>query len=587
MKNRTGNGFPQTYSDFFVRVPQNVSPTSLLKQPRGLWVLLFPIVVATLCLVAPFGSAQIAGSSQINVLTLHGKIRRPSGEWVRDALVTLQQNSTPITSTTTDASGRFEFVGLRAGTYTVSSEVRGDRGQVQVVVGRSSNSLDEVELVLKANPNSQSGSGGSPSDSIDRIELSDSPTFAVAGVTDWTAAGGHGSDSSLRTSEALVHETLSLKPGSLAANGRDSRKSSGSESETEIELRRAAAADPAGFETNYRLGDFLLKSGEFDDALPPLTTAYERKPDDLENEYDLAVACEEVGDLSKALQHVKSLLDRGDRAEWHSLAAEISEKLGDPLNAVREYERAALMVPSETNYFNWGSELLLHRAVWQAKEVFEKGVKAYPKSSRMLAALGAALFSGARYEEAALRLCQASDLDPSDPKPYEFMAKVEQASPSPLDCIPAKLDRFHQEQPANPLANYFYAMAIWKGREKDAGDPITKQVEGLLTKAVALDPKCADAFFQLGNLSASRLDYEKAIGFYKQSVGANAQLAEAHYRLAMAYDRVSQHDLAKQEFQLHDQIRKAQASEVEKERREVKQFLVVTPDSKARGDSPY
>ncbi len=59
----------------------------------------------------------------------------------------------------------------------------------------------------------QGSAGKAPDKSIDKpadtgqgMEFADKPDFAVAGVTDWTAVGGHGSDSSLRTSEALTRE---------------------------------------------------------------------------------------------------------------------------------------------------------------------------------------------------------------------------------------------------------------------------------------------------------------------------------------------------------------------------------------------
>jgi hypothetical protein len=43
----------------------------------------------------------------------------------------------------------------------------------------------------------------------------------------------------------------------------------------------------------------------------------------------------------------------------------------------------------------------------------------------------------------------------------------------------------------------------------------------------------------------------------------------------VAYDRAGEPEKARQEFQLHDQIEKLQAAAVERQRREVKQFLVV------------
>jgi tetratricopeptide (TPR) repeat protein len=320
------------------------------------------------------------------------------------------------------------------------------------------------------------------------IEFADKPDFAVAGVTDWTAVGGHGSDASLRTSEALTRETLNLKPDAL----------------------------PAG-----------AKQGE---------------------------------------------------ADRHRRLGELDEKMGDPLAAVHELEQAVRVDPSEQNYFAWGSELLLHRAVWQAVEVFKNGSKAYPKSARMLAALGTAFFAGALYDEAAVSLCAASDLNPADPEPYSFMGRIDIAAPKPLACVEPRLSRFVREHPTNSPANYLYAMALWKRQEQSPKAP--EQVETLLSKAVALDPKNGEAYLQLGILYSSRHDFQKAIGFYRQAIEADPQLGEAHYRLGVAYDRTGAPEKARKEFQLHEEIEKSQAAAVERQRREVKQFSVVLQPTK-------
>jgi tetratricopeptide (TPR) repeat protein len=332
------------------------------------------------------------------------------------------------------------------------------------------------------------------------MEFADKPTFTVAGVTDWTAVGGHGSDSTLRTSEYLARETLALKP--------------------EDASHRNSVSGSEGF-------------------APGVST------------------------------HVA--------ADEHRQAGEQDEKRDDPLAAVHEFEQAARLDPSEQNYFVWGSELLLHRAVWQAQEVLQKGVEAFPRSARMLTALGTALFSGARYDEAALRLCDASDLNPAETEPYVFMGKIEMAAPNPLPCIERKLAWFAEQQPGNSLANYLYAMAILKRKELSLDEKITTKAEDLLTKAVTIDPKCADAYLQLGILATSRRNLNKAIVFYTKAIEANSELDEAHYRLGVAYDRIGQPDKAKVEFQLHDEIKKRQADDVERQRREVKQFLVVAP----------
>ena len=79
------------------------------------------------------------------------------------------------------------------------------------------------------------------------MEFADNPNFTVAAVTDWTAAGGHGSDAVLRTSEALNRETTALKPSQThAAETAEEWK------KTESRLRAAQASAPDSFDAEPR-----------------------------------------------------------------------------------------------------------------------------------------------------------------------------------------------------------------------------------------------------------------------------------------------------------------------------------------------
>jgi tetratricopeptide (TPR) repeat protein len=80
---------------------------------------------------------------------------------------------------------------------------------------------------------------------------------------------------------------------------------------------------------------------------------------------------------------------------------------------------------------------------------------------------------------------------------------------------------------------------------------------------------------QLGILYSAERDFEKAIGFYTKAITINPDLSAAHYRLGVAYERMGEPAKAKQEFQLHDEVEKRQAAAVERQRREIKQFMVV------------
>jgi len=288
-----------------------------------------------------------------------------------------------------------------------------------------------------------------------------------------------------------------------------------------------------------------------------------------------------MGDFAGAREEVRKALAVADNAEGHRLLGELDERLNDPLDAVHEYERAARMDPSEQNYFEWGTELLLHKAAQPAFEVFTRGFSAHPNSARMLTGLGAALYSNGSWDEAALRLCAASDMNPGDPAPYLFLGKIEKTTPAPLPCSEQKLARFAQEQPGNALANYYYAVSIWK-REKGSENPAdSKRVEALLEKAVVIDPKLDEAYLQLGILHFAQGDFEQAIRDYKKAIEVYPQLGEAHRQLGLAYQRTDEKGKAQEEFQAYEQAEKTEAAEIERQRRELRQFLIILKDKPA------
>ncbi len=176
--------------------------------------------------------------------------------------------------------GTFVFEGLAASTYIVAAQRDGvsSRG---VQVGITDQDAMSITLVLDQNE-----SAGATNPSAQAMEFADNPNFTIAGVTDWTAAGGHGSDVSLRTSEALNRETLNLQPESpgIVAGG------SARTAELESRLRKALAAAPANFDANRQLGALYLRQGMYREALPLLQKAYEANGTDTAIYTDLALS---------------------------------------------------------------------------------------------------------------------------------------------------------------------------------------------------------------------------------------------------------------------------------------------------------
>jgi tetratricopeptide (TPR) repeat protein len=196
----------------------------------------------------------------------------------------------------------------------------------------------------------------------------------------------------------------------------------------------------------------------------------------------------------------------------------------------------------------------------------------------MLAGLGAALYTSGVYADAARHLCAAADLQPVDPTPYLFLGKMEKAAPDPLPCAEQKLARFAHDQPTNALANYYYAISLWKRARGSEDSASLREAEALLQKAVAADPKLDEAFVKLGILYAGRGNFAQAISTYKKAIEVNPQSGEAHYRLALAYKRTGEKGKSEQELQLYKQADKAENAAIEQQRREIRQFLIILKD---------
>lgn len=534
----------------------------------------FLSAIAALILLVPAMGEQQRDSKQPEGVTLRGVVRDVTGRVVADAHVVLRGVSPAVSrEETTDPSGEFTFKDVAAGTFTLTVNSRALQSATVAVTVSALGEQPLINVVL-GGPRTKSSAA---QDASQAMQFADQPDFAIAAVTDWTAAGGHGSDASLRTSEALTRQAINLKSSGTAPAVGPS-EGAGKLSESEDALRAAVAKDPKGFEANSALGHFYVKADRYQDALQPLQAAYQADPANSENELDLARALEMTGDAQAARDHVRRLSAHRESADLHRLEGELDEKLNDPLAAVHAFQQAASMEPSEENYFAWGSELLIHRAVWQAKEVFDEGAKRFPQSVRMLTARGAALFAGALYDDSALDLCRASDLSPNTVEPYLFMGKIEIVAPNPLPCVVEKLARFEKLQSANSLAHYYYAMALKKQQGRDADPRAMEQVKDQLTRAVTLDPKCAEGYLELGNLSASEKQWEQARSLYLQAIQADPDLSDAHYRLGVVYQRTGDQDKAREQFQLHDAIAGKQAAEIQRQRETVKQFLVVLPN---------
>ena len=529
-------------------------------RPVGIWLLL-------LCLF--FALFGIPGQSQVQTqgATVEGAIRDTSGHSVSGATVSLQMSEDRNSQILrTDSDGAYHFSGLKAGTYRLSAQFPGMRDTNFGPFALGQNETRRINLSFQPATASKGNAVSSAP------EFYDEPQFTVAGVTEAAHPGGHGSDPAMRTTEKLVKETVALN-----SEAPINSVSAPVSSEKERALSNAVHQEPESFGFNSQLGKLLFDAGRIGESIPYLEKAAHLNPRDYTTVFELASAYARTGDYPKAQHTARTLAGQPDTAELHHLLGEVEERRGDPLAAVHDYQRAAELQASEPNFFDWGAELLLHRALEPAVEVFTKGNRLFPRSVRMLTGLGVAWYARGSFEEAVSRLCDASDLDPNDPMPYVFLGQISIAESDRSPSVAGKFERFLRLQPNNAYANLYYALSIWN-RQRGTTAPEYDRIKALLEKAVQIDPKLGIAHLQLGILYADEGDLAKAESAYQAAIAASPDLEEAHYRLAQAYRKTGDKSKAQVELERYDELTRKTKLEAEQERRAIQDFVYTSRD---------
>ena len=350
----------------------------------------------------------------------------------------------------------------------------------------------------------------------------------------------------------------------------------------EEQFRKALLLTPRDYSANHNLGELYVQAGKIAEARPLLAEAQRIDPNAYDNGYDLAMADLLTGQLVQARQTIQSLLQLKNTGELHNLLGQVEEKDGKFVAAANEFEIAAHMDPTEDNLFDWGSELLLHRAYEPAIDVFRAASQRYPNSPRLMIGMGMALYARGLYEDAVNALLKAADLDPSDPRCYLFLSRAYESSPGQAEEVIQRFQRYAELQPDNAWAQYYYAMSLWKGKQADGTSFDVNKVETLLKKSIALNGSIAEAHLQLGNLYADEHQYAESIPEYVTALSLNPNLPDAHYRLGTDYVHMGQKDRAQAEFTVYQKLRAQHLADLDKERAEVQQFIY---SSKSEGSS--
>jgi tetratricopeptide (TPR) repeat protein len=524
--------------------------------------------------VAAFYIAAVIGGAAAEQGTIFGTVQSADGKPVAGVIVRLSSHQAPAftAQTTSGAAGEYRIEGLAPGEYSLSADSNGMTATASAVIPTPAARI-KVDLTVRQNSGDASGTthSGSPLQ------------FQAAGIRGLIDPGGYSASANAAAATVVVKGIADIKRTNPGHNGSTAKDWP---CDLEPELQRMEAAHPDSVEAARRLGEFYVAHDQASMAIPLLQKTLRINPDDFRAAEDLAVAWLESKRFDEARTLLTALAQHKDEAAVHQLLAHADEGSGMFAQASQEYSVANREEPSEESLFGLGYERILSGSLAEAAKTFEAGERQYSHSVTMRIGEGAAQFLMGHSAEAVHSFLGATDLDPSDSRPYPFLASASGMTDAERARVRESFKRFLGRVPDSATANYYYAVIL--SREQNAGTEVDEtQIETLLNRAIQMDPDLAKAHLQLADVYAQRNEYSHAVREYETAVRLSPDLSEAHYRLAIAYRRTGHTDQSAREMQIFQQLKAQQKAATGEPTVDIAQFISVmdAPERSARQEA--
>jgi tetratricopeptide (TPR) repeat protein len=328
--------------------------------------------------------------------------------------------------------------------------------------------------------------------------------------------------------------------------------------ESELLLNDSTAAEetaraldssiPAGDPERLRLAAMLTSYGDFPVALPIMEKLRAAYPKSYDVNYNLSLAYYRTAHYAEAERTASNLISVQPRAEIYNLLGAIQEELQQYAQAIVSFEKAATLDPQSENYrIDYASAMLQYGTVQKAVALWSSACHDFPRSSRMHLGLGAALYLSGEYDQAADALLQALQLNPKARPIYTLLGRTYEAASEKQTEIMQAFESYLRLDPKDAFAQSEYGRMLYlSGRS--SGNQNFESAKIALQKALALDRHLAEANLELAIIAQAEGHFEESVALLHRALAANPRLPDAHYRLALAYRKLSEPDQAKAEL---------------------------------------
>ncbi len=294
----------------------------------------------------------------------------------------------------------------------------------------------------------------------------------------------------------------------------------------------------------FQVATLLARHAETASAIQMYQELRKNFPNSYDVAYNLALVYMQAGRYTEAAATISSA-PGPDRAEAFDLLGTIEEKRRRPAESERAFARAAQLEPQNENYrFDFANALLQHGKQQEALEAFLGAVQEIPRSWRLRVGLGAAYYLAARYDEAAHILLDSLQFKPEPRVAYFLLGETYEAAGTRKPAIAAALHDYVRQKPRDEWAYYHYASILFERAQAEHRDDFAA-ARAQVQEALKLNPSFAEAWLLAGMMAQAENKLEESAGALEKAVSLDPALAAAHYRLALAYQRLGNQEEAK------------------------------------------
>lgn len=257
------------------------------------------------------------------------------------------------------------------------------------------------------------------------------------------------------------------------------------------------------------------------------------------------------------------------RADLRNLLGKAYEADGQILKTIPELEQAIRLQPGEASYyFDLIQVLVAHYNFEAAIKLGEASRKQFPASEPIAVLTGVAHYGQSQPAAAIDAFLEAIALDPSDERPYQFLAKLIDEGRDKLPAITQRFVEYQEKNPQSYLGYFLHAKAL----SVEFRDP--EQAENLLRKSVALNGDYWESHYELGILLAKRGANEDAEKEFRRSIQLNPKDPAAHYRLFRVLAALGKSQEAEAELAIQRKVSAEHDAELNRSVGSVKRFEI-------------